>query len=82
MSDQEILYSILKKEADFQKEIRAAIQSGSPVLQSDLSDYPAGLDDLKNDVLIPAKEKVIASTEKEKDARSLLEDKYWYFERT
>ena len=80
--DIQILCLILEKEAAFQKEIRAAIRSASSALQDELSDYPTGLNDLKNDVLIPAKKKATASMEKEDDARSLFEDKYWYFERT
>ncbi|MBR4126250.1 MAG: hypothetical protein IKR09_01565 [Alphaproteobacteria bacterium] len=75
----ETLLLILEKEADFEKEIRrltALIESNR--LTDVMIDYLAGLDDLKNDLLLPARKE---SFENEVPASSVIADKYWYLSR-
>lgn len=75
----ETLLLILEKEADFEKEIRrltALIESNR--LTDIMIDYLAGLDDLKNDLLLPARK---GSFENEVPASSVIADKYWHLSR-
>lgn len=74
--DQKILTLILKKEADFSNEIRrlsALLTARKPA--DELSDYLAGLNDLKNDFLYPAAKSFPETSE---PAALISADKYWY----
>ena len=79
-NDTEILTAILKKEADFKKEIgRLSDCLTTQKVYKDISDYLICLNDLKSDFLLPAQEK-LSSERTEKN--SLFSDKYWHFQRT
>ena len=75
----ETLLLILEKEADFEKEIRcltALIESNR--LTDTMTDYLAGLNDLKKDFLLPARKGISGN---EEPASSVIADKYWYLGR-
>lgn len=79
-NDTEILTAILKKEADFKKEIsRLSDCLTTKKACEDISDYLTCLNDLKSDFLLPAQESL---SSKETEKGSLFSDKYWYFQRT
>ena len=81
MTDQSIetLLLILEKEADFEKAIRVLMTSdASNELTETITNYLAGLEDLKSDFLLPARKRI---SEKGEAASLMSADKYWYFSR-
>lgn len=72
----EILELILQKEAAFISEIDSLAQN---LQTDDLSDYLKGLKDLKNDFLIPLKQRLADNT---KETSSVFSEKYWFWEKT